>query len=295
MNRPHLFNRMYNVLRIRESWRFTDDLTAYTQWALDTTKLTGQVVPLIFNSTQQNFSLPLQSVPGNVGAYPFLRYLDITNQKNASYRQIVSTPAYTNLNMTFPASSSTTQTANVTNMDQARKWLFNTVPVNVTVTDIQIAPFGTSNFVDLFPASFTAGGTAFDLESYFGSYYGSQSGEGAGGGFVLKVTANNTNASSQQINMTLYGIAKTFQNNVWLIDYQDAHNQLHRIGTFDDSQIGKTFLLDRLVTVPITDPTNPNFGTLLFTLLQSQHPFYTLETYNIVMGIAVAYLLPETS
>lgn len=284
------FNKLYNALGVRESWRFTDDLTAYTQWALDTTKSAGQVVPLIFNNTQQNFSLNLSAVPGNVGAYPFLRYLDITNQKNPNYRNVSSVAGFNNFSQTFPNGTSTQQ-SNVTNLDQLKKLLFNTVPAGVTVTDIQIAPFGGA-FVDLFPASFTAGGTAFDLESYFGSYFGDGGGL-IGNGFTIKVTATNTGASTQ-VNMTAYGVTKSFQSNTWLIDYQDAHNQLHRIGTLDDSQIGKTFYLDRLVTVPVTDPTNPNFGTLLFTLLQSSHPFYTLETYNIVMGISIAYLLPET-
>lgn len=292
MSQPSLFNHVYNTLRVNEAWRFTDDLTAYTQWALDTTKTVGQVVPMIFNNTYQNFYLNLQQIPGNIGAYPFIRYIDITNQKNPLYRDASPTSASTNSTLTFPVGTSTQQT-NITNLDRAKQLLFNTIPANVTVTDVQIGPFGGSTFVDLFPANITAGGTAIDLESYMGTTYGDSVGL-IGNGFTLKITANNTSGLSQGVNVTLYGESLTYQNNTWLIDYQDAHNQLHRVGTFDDSQIGKTFLLDRLITVPITDPTTPNFGTLLFTLLNSSHPFYTLETYNIVVSLAIVYLLPET-
>lgn len=287
------FNKVYNSLRTNEAWRFTDDLTSYTQWGLDLTKSSGQVVPLIFNNTYQNYYLNLQQVPGNVGAYPFIRYIDITNQKSAIYRQIYGKFQSSNNSVTFPANSTgNVQTSNVSTLDQARQLLINTVPSGVTITDIAIAPFGSGSFRDLFNQNITSGGTVLDLESYFGSEWGANSNPGFG--FTIRFTANNTNGSPSSVNYTLFGTTRNAQNNTWLVDYQDAHNQLHRLGTFDDGVISKTFYLDRLIPVPITDPTTPNFGTLLFTLLRSDQSFYTTETYDIVTSLSIVYLLPET-
>lgn len=292
MNKMSPFNRLYGSMRTREDWQFTDDLTAYTQWGLDLTKSTGQVVPLIFNNTNQNYYLNLQQVPGNVGCYPFIRYIDVTNQKSPLFRKNIGLFQDVNNSVTFPASSTTTQTSNISGIDQARQLLFNTIPANVTITDIQIAQNGGSSYRDLFNQPITAGGTIVDLESYFGSFNGMSSNPGIG--YTLKITANNTNASSSNVNFTLFGTTQKAQNNTWLIDYQDAHNQLHRIGTFDDQLISKTFYLNRLIPVPITDPTTPNFGTLLFTLLRSDQSYYTIETYCVVTSMSLAYMLPET-
>lgn len=287
----NVHNELYSSNNIKDGWKYTDDLQSYTQWALDLTKTSGQVVPLVFNSTYQNFKLNLQAIPGNIGAYPFIRYIDISAQKAANYigDRDLYTLGFNNFSQTFPASSTTTQQSNVTNLDQLKKLLLNTIPAGVTITDIQIGVFGSGSFVDLFPGNITAGGTSIDLESYFGARGASAGFQGAG--FTIKITANNTNGTSQNINATLYGVSKGFQNNVWLIDYQDAYNNLHRIGTFNDAIISKFFPVERLINVPLTDPTNPNFGTLLFTLQRTDNTFTNLETYDIVVSLSIAYLL----
>jgi hypothetical protein len=282
-------NVLYNSNNIKDAWRVTDDFTSYTQWGLDTTIVKGQVVPLIFNDHYQNTKLNLSAVKGNIGAYPFIRYIDIGVQKDPTLFNLNGDIQNNenNFSQTFPNGISTQQ-SNVTNLDNAKKLLFNTIPANVAITDVQIAPFGGA-FVDLFPGNITTGGTTIDLESFFGTPFGG-SDVTLGTGFTIKVTANNTSGGSQQVNMTLFGTTKMVQNNIWLIDYQDAYGQLHRVGTFNDMLVNKTFELDRLINVPITD-TNPNFGTLLFTILKTSHALYTIETYNIVVSLSVAYLL----
>jgi hypothetical protein len=282
-------NVLYNSNNIKDAWKVTDDFSSYTQWALDTTKSVGQVVPMIFNEHYQNTKLNLAAVKGNIGAYPFIRSIDIGVQKDPTLFNLNGDVQdnETNTSVTFPNGTST-QTTNVTNLDNAKKLLFNTIPANVTITDVQIAPFGGA-FVDLFPGNITTGGSSIDLETFFGTPFGG-SDVTLGTGFTIKLTANNTSGISQQVNLTLFGTTKMVQNNIWLIDYQDAYGQLHRVGTFNDMLINKTFELDRLINVPITD-TNPNFGTLLFTILKTNHALYTLETYNIIVSLSVAYLL----
>jgi hypothetical protein len=286
-------SRFSNELRssnnVKDAWLYTDDFSSYTQWALDTTIVKGQTVPLIFNSSYQNTKLNLSAVKGNIGAYPFLRYLDIGVQKDPT---LFGTSGdvqdnETNFGQTVPTGVST-QSSNVTNLDNAKKILINTLPANVTITDIKISPLGGS-LVDLFTGNITAANTTLDLESYFGTGVGGTD-TALGTGFTIAVSYNNTSGSSQGTDFTLFGTAKQIQNNIWLIDYQDAYGQLHRIGTFNDFQVGKTFQLDRLINVPITD-TAPNFGTLLFTILKTNHALYTLETYNIVVSLSIAYLL----
>ncbi len=294
-----MFNRLYDKLKTREGWRYTEDFSYTAQPLLVPSTVIPQPLPISF----QNVLLDLNAVPGNVAAYLVLRHVYMSVKKSIPYNSNLRGFSWSGFqNVTVPASASGNVQAFTINpspfgMEYAKKLLISSVPAGITITKVEICPASNapSGYVDLATGNITSP-NGIDLESIFGTGYGLPANSRLAGtpGINVRFTSNNTNGSPTAFGYALYGLADTAQNSQYLVQYQDRNGGIHNVGIFDDRQYAQDFLVDRIIPIPITDPTRSDYGNLLFTTIIAAYDYYPGgDFYNVVLNASIAYLLPE--
>lgn len=291
-------NSIYGRLKTRDDWQYTEDFTFTASPQLDGSSNNIQKIDISFNIAD----LDLNAIQGASAAYLVLRHVYMAVKKNRVYYESLRGYAWSGfLGHTVPGSTSgdiyqTTINPSPYGMTYARKLKFATIPSGITITKVEIAPtVQNTNFADLALASFTSV-QDIDLESYFGSGYGltANNRNTLAPGIDLRITANNSNAGSQQYVIVLYGTGDTDQSLQWLVRYKDIVGQYHNIGIFDDYERTKDFNVNRIIPVPITDPTSTSFGSLEFTDVYRGEDYYNDgNLYTIVVNAAIAYLVSD--
>lgn len=293
-----VLNSIYGKLKSREDWKFTEDFTLIANAQLDASSNILQQIPISF----KNANLDLNAIQGASAAYLVLRHIHVAVKKNRIYHESTRGYAWSGfLGHTVPASTTgdiyqTTINPSPYGMTYARKLKFATIPAGVTITKVEIAPtLQNSNFVDLATGNFTTP-QDIDLEAYFGAGYGltANSRNTLAPGIDVRITANNTNGSGSQFIIVVYGTADTDQSSQWLVQYIDNVSQPHNVGMFDDYSRAMNFAVDRIIAIPITDPTKQDYGNLLFTNVYRGEDYYNDgNLYTIVINASIAYLVSD--
>lgn len=287
---------LYDILRTPQGWRFIEDLNIQGQFSLDYTLMTPQSPAGTAISFGQN-KVQVQQWPGSSAAFLVLRHLDLSSQRafnDTFLKQMVSYQDFT-----FSVS------ANQTGWDQTETFNppegvnyfkainLRSIPAGVTITDVKVRPLyrASNNPVDLFTGNLTAP-TLLKLSDYSQQEEGIQNPfhSGSQAGYDVHTIVNNTNASAQNVSLTCYGAFDAADWAQVLVQYQDWTGKLHTIGVFDDRFGGRFWQLDQVITTPLQDPGQVDFGQLVLTVLQSEHNFLQTQLYNLTLTATIAYL-----
>ena len=105
----------------------------------------------------------------------------------------------------------------------------------------------------------------------------------------IRLTSNNTTGGPASYTMFVMGYQAAFDEVKVLISYKDWQNNTYDLGW---SVVGQNGIipLSFLVPIPITDPAQTNFGSIVFTVFQGTTFYNTHYTYDVTIPCVVTQL-----
>lgn len=259
------------------------------------------------NNTQQVTTVPLSPIgagidllrlPGAVGAYLSLKEAVVSTRKSPAFADKHFGACYQEQIITVPG--------NVTN--QVQTFTFNsgnpTFFTRVGFAGYQsLATFTLVNLrvKEHFNASYyqtgynvqpsTLNPVPLELNLLFDPQAGLINFNPGSVGFDLEYTFTNTAAGAVAFETIWYGGIYSFDWTQLLVQYVDWLGQPYNVGIFDDRAFSQPFGLGQKVPNPITNPNQTNFGSLQFTVLNSNSSFNNSYTYDVILNASLEYQL----
>lgn len=139
----------------------------------------------------------------------------------------------------------------------------------------------------------TTANKLFDLGIFWGpDGMPNQVSQGSTRGFDILANFGNTSGAPQALTMECYGAVVAYDEAVVIVVYEDWQGNNYTLGTTKIGQL-TNWPIDFLVPIPITDPTQTNFGSISLTVISS-HVFYnTHYKLDITVPCIVSFLAPE--
>ena len=302
-------NTFLDDLSTEVGWRFTESISfagTFTVVATDG-PLTVYKVPVVFSNFPQ---LSMQQYPVSIGAYLFLRHLNISGNIPYSNRQSQWnwTPATSgnwvalasqtnNATVQFITQAPSSAAALTGALPGALKKIHMNLPSTVTVNSVTVLQDIQPGVSDDLATGALAANQIHDID--LAGYYDGEHGfiafpSANSSNSIIDVKFNYTNSGAQaNVAYKLYGQALMSDWVLMEITYIDNSGGVHQLGSYDSivSQ-AKDFQLDRLTAATITDPGQGQvtLGTLQFQLLNSSLAYSFNNTFTVSLDASIAYL-----
>lgn len=299
---PKIFDRLGTT----EAWHYMRDL----EFSIQSQKITGltTTIPLTPDYLINAGGADLAPIILNKPVYLFLHKLLITVLPTPFpnmplQQELQLTMDAMPMNFTFGANVSNVASSAVQSLfNVVRRLYFLTVPSGVTVADVEVYPQLATNMFGYqrLYAGAQAQGASLDLTPWghgtLGLLFGDPAFAGDRSNGYFQLLGSNTNGSPATVNCIAFG--QTLLGSITNSDvaYVDLTTNNHPIGTIVADNQQQNIMINELINSPITNPTPPTFGSLLFTNTfdsfgnATQSVFYNDYYVNIYLSASVVTL-----
>lgn len=272
------------------------DLVFHASLTIDNTVNTPQTVPL----SPIGAGIDLGRLPGSVAAYLSIKQAVVSTRKSPSFADKHRAACLESFAATAPGSANT-----------AFNFTFNTSNNGIPTffSHIFFTSATTSNFTissmfvnehssgtqyptgEQLVAPLSTNGPQVAITNLFDPIDGLINFSMTNPGFDLAFEINNTNVSPITVFVDCYGSIYSFDWTQLLVRYVDWLGQPYNIGIFDDRAFSQPFGLGQKIPFPITNENQSNFGSLQFTVLNSNTSFNSQYTYDVILNASLEYQL----
>lgn len=271
------------------------DLVFHASLMIDSTVSTPQIAAL----SPIGAGIDLGRLPGSVAAYLSIKEAVVSTRKSPSFsdkhraattqsQTTNAPPGNTPVNVYF-------NTGNPT-FFKSIGWTCTTSSTNILIGAILVKEHWNGTYYNTLttinsPIEIAAGGPQVQLTGFFDALDGLINFDISQPGFDVQYTIANSTGANQTIACEMYGSNYSFDWTQLLVQYVDWYGQPYNVGIFDDRAFSQPFGLGQKIPFPITNENQTNFGSLSFTVLNSQSSFNTQYTYDVILNASLEYQL----